>query len=87
MTEQKLNKLMDRVERLVADLNKNKAIVNGAIDPFFYMQKIEAMKRQAFVEGDLETEHRLLFCRWKKEVRWLNKRIAEQHREKRKPIL
>jgi len=94
---EKLSKLIERMQRLVACLNdRNNLVVHQQVNQFFYMQKIEGLKMLLSQFDDLrknlevltsriDETYDLCFEQWRKDARWLNTYVT--YRENTKSIL
>jgi hypothetical protein len=82
----KLEKFTRKIEKLICfpEEQRNDIQIQNSINQFYYMQKIEelklleesvheAIKRLKFFQEKFESEYAQVYCRWRKDVRFLNK--------------
>jgi hypothetical protein len=93
----KLEKFIERLNALISVLEqRNNVQVQSRVNQFYYMQKVtelkvleenmqEAEKRLRFLEDKLKSEYKEVYCRWKKDARWLNAEVHVSEAELKMP--
>jgi hypothetical protein len=87
ITDEKLQKFLKRLDKMVFDLARNQRLpVHSNINQFYYMQKSEELKilkdrfdeelkKLMLAQEDLESLYKQVFTRWSKDVRILRSHL------------
>lgn len=80
-----ITKFLVRIRKLISDLDKHRSYhVHKTIDQFYYMQKAEEIsflndQAEEGIGDPMESMKKLnafygeVYCKWRKDVRWLNR--------------
>lgn len=90
--KEKLNKLLEKVGRLIEMMEANQdLLIHERIDQFYYMERAEELKVLAaqicefersieVFQGQIVLRYEELVTRWSKDVRWLTQHLRHQEK-------